>query len=412
MTMFVSLAMVVWGASAVPARSSTPDMMEFIVQSVGDGLVRDAVPQELAKKLADNESDFVSNCILCKAIREALHVYANRHVGPGPCKLSKKTMLDLVSQDSTVRQAALRDLVSSYIDYGLSNTKMTLAERKSLQVQMEEERKRSMGIKPKEMAYCPSCDGICCQAAPDEAVPFGFAIGGVQSRLSLITKRPQVGKPLRVRLELKNVGSLPITYDSQQAAVNNSLDVKGPDNNPVSYVATSFQTMGSPKQIQPGDTTVIITDLNVAEQYLVDKPGKYVIKSVARGGIPASNELQVEVAAGTPKDIDRLLMDMRSIAPQGWRTVRYENRMEPGIGSISFLNTPTRLKADATSISLYFTKEKKSGIEEQQVQPKYLGETIFGHAWLQQQSEVATERWPDHEKAIAEKLNPYVKLKW
>lgn len=389
---------------AEPNSKPGPDLVGFIVESVTHGLARDNCPQDLVAKLAARDDDFVPKCLLCKATREALFVYSKGCATPPGAIFDAEKSKKLASNDAAVRRAALRDLISGYIDQGFASSKMSASERTALQKELSAQRELSMGIKSKDIEFCPSCDGVCCHALPDETVPFGLAVGGVQSRLSLVTARPQVGQPLRVRLELKNVGSVPIRYDSQQAEVNGSLSVTGPDGKPAPYIATSFQTMGSAKNIQPGDTKTIFSTFNVTEQYLLEKPGKYAIKFVGRGGIPESNLLAVEVAAGKLSDMDWVLVAMRDIAPNGWRAVRYGD-------SISFLNTPTRLKADAVSVTVYFTKDKNSGNEQLQVQPKYLGEFRMGHAWLQTSAD-ANDRWPDHDKTIEEKLKGFKKFQW
>lgn len=234
--------------------------------------------------------------------------------------------------------------------------------------------------------------------------PWGPAKNGLSTRIIMLEKDPAVGQPLRVQLEVKNVDSTPKTFDDQQAAVNSSLIVKAPDGKNVPYIALSFQTMGQATTLAPGGTKIVIKELNVAEQYLLEKPGKYMIQSRERNGLPASNELTVTLKTGELPDLMKLFASIHRAAPAGWRAARYGD-------SIELLNTPTNLKADATSISLYFTKDDKQLPEGQQrAQPFDLGETKFGHAWIVRATKAA-ERWPNNEKFFQDQLKPYAKSK-
>jgi hypothetical protein len=233
---------------------------------------------------------------------------------------------------------------------------------------------------------------------------WGDAVKGLASRLSLTTKEPRLGEPVRVRLEVKNVGEGPATYDSQQAAVNNSLIVKGPDGAAVPYIGLSYQTLGGPTALGPGETKSVFAELDVAAQYLIERAGNYTVQSRARGGIPASNVLAMTVRPGTLSDFQKLFATLYRSTPAGWRAATYES-------SIVFLHTPTHLKADAASITLSLFREPTGGPKPMRGQPApiNLGETTLGQAWLVAQSQIAVERWPDYEKTVREKIKPFLK---
>jgi hypothetical protein len=168
--------------------------------------------------------------------------------------------------------------------------------------------------------------------------------------------------------------------------------VTGPDDKPVPYIATSFQTSGHRKALTNGQIVTVFSELDLAQQYLIDKPGKYAVQFVGRGGLPPSNVLTVTVAEAPLPDRLKLLVALHKSAPQGWRVTQYDT-------AITLLNTPTRLKADATSITLFFTKTKEPNQEGE-----YVAETKLGHAWIQAESPVAAARWPDYLKFIREQL--------
>ncbi len=221
---------------------------------------------------------------------------------------------------------------------------------------------------------------------------WGVAKDGVATQLTLVSKEPKIGSAITLKLEAKNSADMAHGYDDQQAAVNNSLSVKGRDGKPVSYIATSFQTSGHRKALTKGQTVTVFGDLDLAQQYLIDKPGKYVVQFVGRGGLPASNELSITVSDAPLPDRLKLLAALHKSAPKGWRVTQYDT-------AITLLNTPTRLKADATSVTLFFTETK-----EPKQKGEYVAETKLGHAWIQAESPVAAARWPDYAKFIREQL--------
>lgn len=384
----------------------TPNMYEFISQSVQSGLKADGAPRELAARLLNCNEDFVAKCSLCKATREGLYLYSKFEQQPAGPGLDPKLTAKLDSKDATIRRAALRDLVQRYIERGYSSFKMNADQRQVLETELKREREQSMGIKGAELAFCPSCDGVCCMAPPDDEVQWGEAKGGpLVSRLTSATKQPTLGQPLRVRLEVKNISEAPAKFNSQQAATNGSLTVKAPDGFVLQYIGGSYQTAGQDTTLQPGEAKTIYTDLDVSAQYLIDQPGDYTIQSRSRGGIPASNELTVSVRPGKMSDFQSLFAALHRAMPKGWRVANY------GDESIVFLNTPTNLKADATSVTLFISKEPTAGPKPIRGQPLpiSLGETTMGKAWLMPQDAKALERWPDCEKMIAEQLKPFKK---
>jgi hypothetical protein len=252
------------------------------------------------------------------------------------------------------------------------------------------------------LAFLHRATAGCGPLNPTPDTPWGAAKNGLSTRILSLEKDPAVGQKLKVQLEVKNVDSTPKTFDDQQSAVNGSLIVKGPDGKDVPYIGLGFQTMGSKTTLAPGATKVVVKELDVAEQYLIEKPGKYTVQSRERGGLPASNELTMTLKAGELAGMTKLFASIHRAAPAGWRAARYGD-------SIELLSTPTNLKADATSISLYFTKDDKQlPMGLQRAQPFGLGETKFGHAWIVRATH-ATERWPDHEKFFQDQLKPFAK---
>ena len=219
---------------------------------------------------------------------------------------------------------------------------------------------------------------------------WGKEVNGLSSRLVLL-EGSKVGEPVKVKLELKNGSKEDRTYDSQQATVNNSLEVKGPDNKSVPYTDLSYQTAGRSKALKPGQTVTIFENLDVAGQYLLDKPGAYTVQFRGRDALPASNVLTITLERGQLPVIAELYVRMRGAAPQDWLLSKTAN-------ALFISRVPTSLKRDITTVQVWFTKEKKSGYDDLKRGPQnleYIGETRLGHAWLSADDGVKTH-WPKY----------------
>jgi hypothetical protein len=234
--------------------------------------------------------------------------------------------------------------------------------------------------------------------------PWGEAKEGAASRLTLVTDKPTLGQPLLVKLEMRNMGTVPATYDSQQAAVNGSLEVRGPDGAKVAYIGAPVQTVGGDRTLNAGDSVTIFTKLDANSQYHLARPGKYTIQFRGRNGLPTSNVLTVNLADAPLSDFQKLFGTLQKVTPAGWKIATSD-------GSIMFISSPTGLKADMASIALFFTKEPTGGPKPQRGQPAAvnLGETTLGKAWLMADSQKAVDRWADYEKVIGEQVKAFKK---
>jgi hypothetical protein len=242
------------------------------------------------------------------------------------------------------------------------------------------------------------------QAGCGGGPPWGEAKDGVATSLTLVTAKPTLGQPLLVKLEMRNTGTAPAKYDSQQAAVNGSLIVKGPDDAKVSYIGRPVQTLGGDRTLKVGETIVIFTNLDINSQYHLARPGKHTIQFRGGSGLPTSNVLTVTLADAPLSDYQKLFGTLQKVTPAGW------NIADSG-GSIMFISSPTGLKADVASITLFFMKEPTGGPKPQRGQPTpiNLGQTTLGQAWLTAESQKAIDRWADYEKVVGEQVKAFKK---
>lgn len=135
--------------------------MQFIQNSVFDGLKQDGVPRAFAAQLAANP-DYVGKCSLCASTREALILYSKLDKQPGGKGLKEDLRTRLAGANAEVRHSALRELVQQYMERGYAKAKLTPEERTAMQQVIEGIRKASMGGLSKGQKFCPACDGASC----------------------------------------------------------------------------------------------------------------------------------------------------------------------------------------------------------------------------------------------------------
>lgn len=76
----------------------------------------------------------------------------------------------------------------------------------------------------------------CAPVREDALEPARGESGALRTNLYLQDDPTILGRPIRLRLELKNEGRSSLSIDAQQVGVNRSLDVLGPDGKPVPYI--------------------------------------------------------------------------------------------------------------------------------------------------------------------------------
>jgi hypothetical protein len=108
-------------------------------------------------------------------------------------------------------------------------------------------------------------------------------LDGLHTRLTARRDTVKAGEPILLTLELVNDGRYELQYDDQQAAVNDSLEMLDSAANHVPYVAQFVQTGGAHRPIKPGEAVVLFENLDLAGQYDVRKPGRYIVWYSGRG---------------------------------------------------------------------------------------------------------------------------------
>ncbi len=143
----------------------------------------------------------------------------------------------------------------------------------------------------------------------DHVIIWGPIRGVWQTRLTSLTEKPQVGEPLKLKLELLNAAKPePMQFTFAQPA-RCSLVVIGPDGremSPINRERKPSETIVTAEQHKP---VVLIEELDLAAEYSIKQPGTYLVQwTQDRPGeksddgkslTPNSNVLTVEVAAAT-----------------------------------------------------------------------------------------------------------------
>ena len=271
---------------------------------------------------------------------------------------------------------------------------------------------------------------------PKESEGWGPEHDGLRTRLLPAQKEYFVGRTAKFRLEMKNFGDSDRTYDSQGVDVNGSIRISGPDGTPVRYVAGSFQTWGSSRSIAPGQTVALFEfeSLDVADQYLLVKPGSYTlefrgsdVKWASESAIPPSAKITIEMRPGTLPISMQVPARLIEILPKGWtislnmRVAEVQNgKIAPpgwewGPGTYVLLLPGNSGKEGAVSVPIWVAESaltpRKNTATKAEAKPEpvatYLGKGADGHVYWKVPKEAET-LWPDIRKKIiaALKISP------
>jgi hypothetical protein len=250
---------------------------------------------------------------------------------------------------------------------------------------------------------------------PKQFDAWGPEHDGLRTRLVPAQEEYVVGRPAKFRLEMKNFSERERTYDSQGVTVNGSIRVNDQDGKPVWYVAGSFQTGGHSRAIAPGQTVVLFDGLDLATQYLLIKPGSYMLQFRGthvrwhkESEIPRSNEITVVVRPGTPAVSMQVAARLIEILPEKWG-LRLPQGVdgqitptgrESGRGMYFSLSTnPVRsgLKRDVVIVRVWIAERELAWtgkMPERGDVALYLGKGLEGHVyWIV--PDKAEAEWPD-----------------
>lgn len=223
--------------------------------------------------------------------------------------------------------------------------------------------------------------------------------GDLRVRLSLVTKQPKVGEPLRLKLELKNFGDKPQKYDAQYYSafrvlkVTNALTGKSDES-----LGMTYQTFGGEVALAPGESVTVWESADAADLFMLDE-GTYRIQVAAprirSKTLPASNGLTVTVAAGQQTFPKRLMRALAQNVPEGWDVqIGWQQR-------VYLTYTSSKYKRDTATIQLWVTKDPLAEPESNDPAVTTLDhDESVGHLHLRI-SDQAKSLWPNCHQKLA-----------
>ena len=232
---------------------------------------------------------------------------------------------------------------------------------------------------------------------------------GFRLRLTLTTDHPQVGKPLMFKLELKNFGAKPATYDPQELepfrvlVARASLKGKSP-----AFIAATPQTSGRDREVKPGQTVTVWEKVDANNLYLFED-GTYRFRVRGRrwdSGSPLreSNWIIVNIAPGKRTAGQRFIAELLKGLAKGW-SVESALHLAPGWKAINLHYRPTNLKRDAASIRIWFSAKRlrpdaprQTGLHPRVI--TYVGSSPLGHVNVAADRQVAGRIWPTYNTYI------------
>jgi len=155
-----------------------------------------------------------------------------------------------------------------------------------------------------------------------------------------------LGEPMLFRLEMRNVGDVPIAFYRCEVMVDDPLIVTGPNGQTLQYVDTWYQRAMRSDAILPGETIVLVDGYDVTSQYRILKPGVYTFQF--KSGPRRSNVCTVEIKPGPVPERERIVEKLLPVLPAGWRWCRS-------------VRSPSGLKEDEPVESLYIRLSGKPG---------------------------------------------------
>lgn len=142
---------------------STLTTRQFQYDAVYNGLIRNQVPQELAKHiLANGRVLFVGKCPICGPTENAIRDYTNLKLDTTHSQLADTTARGLVNDLPEVKQMAMREMITLFVAQHYQDLDMKKKHRRRIEAILKASRETGMDRKSSSFGgFCPSCDGAC-----------------------------------------------------------------------------------------------------------------------------------------------------------------------------------------------------------------------------------------------------------
>ena len=257
--------------------------------------------------------------------------------------------------------------------------------------------------------------------------PWGKALNGISTRLTLMSKTHTLGEPILLKLEIKNESNATVDCDIIEGTADQMLHIVGPDNKEADYIRGSSQVGDLPTTLAPQEIKVLLANFDIDKSYFISKPGKYAIQLRgidaydSRLPTPKSNTVTIDLRPGTPSPGNALLVKLYSAMPESW-ILQYLNngplKLKDGSSipivrasvadkriGIHFVGPPS----DASGFTFTLLQAKRETFDVKKTgkylhtSGDYLGRIPTGHLYMKRFGKLA-ERWPEIEPRILQAL--------
>jgi len=217
-----------------------------------------------------------------------------------------------------------------------------------------------------------------------------------------------LGRPMLFRLEMRNVGDVPIAFSRSPVMAGDPMIVTDPNGQRLSYTDTSYQTDMWPEAILPDETIVLAEEYDVSSQYRILRPGSYTFQFKLDDR--RSNVCSVGVKPGPLPVMEQIVERLLPGLPGGWRLTRS-------------LRSPSGLREDGPTQSLYIELIGKPGGKGNRYGISLLvllnGDPLDADPWLKERYDIwgltswgplyarvneVEQLWPDHRAQIERAL--------
>jgi hypothetical protein len=204
-----------------------------------------------------------------------------------------------------------------------------------------------------------------------------------------------------------------VSVDTAQADINDPFVITGPDGKPVPYIGGHTGCGDCPTlQLAPGGEMIFTRDLDLRDQYLIDKPGRYVVGYGMKGwvidGKPAKvkpSTLEIDIASGKLDRRMEIAQRLFPLIPKDWSLAisgRWTDDEDSGqIEADVWRYGPLPEEATVVfAIGFHFQIDGRKGTDPAE---EFLGKTRWGFlfAYIEKRTE---EVWPNWRKAVVEAL--------
>jgi len=270
--------------------------------------------------------------------------------------------------------------------------------------------------------------------------PWGEAKVGLQTRIASTRNKFYANSPVPMKVEMENVSQHTLHYHVPQVATNGWIEVRDSRGKPVRYIGGSFQTMNPLTPIKPGESHVL-DEFDLGRGYFLVKPGKYTAHwpgckawgALSEGRpkdseIPATNIFSFEIVpSAQPSPIAEATTILEERGPKDWDLEHNRHDLsfpwsQPGTqwrrvpcSGYDFTRRwrcdcgPTTTKGSMHTVSVWLAREKAVEepwqIDDEKARPsEYLGETPFGHLYVEAGDPNLAKHWPTAKSDIAQWL--------